>query len=90
MEQIRCGDTFKRLFRVLRAGQEKSTHEGIPAWEQPLCTLTHMYTHTHMHTHTLPDTEAVGPQSLLRLVPGHTHHGRTESVGMTVPQNPFP
>lgn len=54
----------------------------------------YVHSHTHkltcMHTHTLPDTKAVGPQSLLRLMPRHVYHGRAESMELTVPESPFP
>lgn len=53
---------LKRLFRVLRAAQEKSAHGGIPVCEHPLCTLTHIRTHTQTYIHLhVADTEGVGP-----------------------------
>lgn len=71
--------SVKRLFGVLEVGQETSAHEGLPELE-PLYALMYMHTHRHLrtltYTHTLPDAEAAGPKSLLKLVPGRSYHGR--------------
>lgn len=41
MGPVRCGDTVKRLFGVLRAGQEESVHEGAPVWEPLMQSQVH-------------------------------------------------
>lgn len=87
MDQIRCWGTFKRL--------SPESWSGKKCLQRYSCLATiYVHSHTHkltrMHTHTLPDTKAVGPQSLLGLVPRHVYHGRAESMELTVPESPFP
>lgn len=47
MGQVRCEGTIKRLFGVLRAGQEESVHKGVPLWEPLRQSQVHELLHQH-------------------------------------------